>query len=62
MRRNLVRQIARLPRFVRLGHPGQFAYLCLEQVELLLLAKDRAIQRVEVVLRQPESDFQFADS
>ena len=64
MGRNLVGRIAgfRLRQFGGPSRPRQFANLGLQQVDLLLLAKYRAIQRVEVVLRQPESDFQFADN
>jgi hypothetical protein len=41
---------------------GQFADLRLKDVDLLLLAKDGAIQRLEMVLRQAEFYFELADS
>ena len=60
MRRNFV---ARIWRRVRsLQQAVEFPQLGLQQVDLLLLAKRRAVQFLDLVLAQAELEFEFVDA
>ena len=62
VRRNLVSRILRFGGCRRLHQLVQLAYLSLQQVDLLLLAKHRAIELFEMILAQAQLDFEFRDS
>lgn len=62
MRGDVVARISRFAWSRRLNQLVQLANLGLQQIDLLLLAKDRAIQLVKMVFFETELDFEFGDS
>lgn len=62
MRRDFGAQIARFARRLGLQQLVQLAELGLQKVDLLLLAKYRAIELFDLVFGQAQLDFEFGDS
>lgn len=62
MRWNFVARLARFAGGLGLHHPVQFPNLGLQQINLLLLAKNSPVQFLDMVLGETEFDFEFGNS
>jgi hypothetical protein len=62
MWRDIVARVSRFAGRLRLHQLVQLADLRLQQIDLLLLAKHRAIEFFKMIFAETELDFEFRDS
>ncbi len=62
MWRDIVAQISLVAERFRLHQLVQLAHLCLQKIDLLLLAKDSAVELFQMIFSEAELDLEFGNS